>query len=59
MMSQGVFEERGVSPTLLSEREPMEEISVQLDLMLSLSFDSSFSFSLAAILFYRIYRHRD
>ena len=46
-MSQGVFEERGVSSTLLSERAPMEEISLQLDLMLSLSFDSSFSFSLA------------
>ena len=51
MMSQGRFEERGVSFTLLQERTPMEEISVQLDHMLSLSFDSSFSFSLAAILF--------
>ena len=51
MMSQGAFDERGVSSTLLSERAPMEEVSVQLDLMLSLSFDSSFSFSLAAILF--------
>ena len=51
MMSQGAFDERGVSSTLLSERTPMEEISVQLDHMLSLSFDSSFSFSLAAILF--------
>jgi hypothetical protein len=51
MMSQGMFDERGVSTTLLSERTPMEEVSVQLDHMLSLSFDSSFSFSLAAILF--------
>lgn len=51
MMSQGMFDERGVSTTLLQERAPMEEISVQLDHMLSLSFDSSFSFSLAAILF--------
>ena len=51
MMSQGMFDERGVSSTLLQERTPMEEISVQLDHMLSLSFDSSFSFSLAAILF--------
>jgi len=51
MMPQGMFDERGVSSTLLSERTPMEEVSVQLDHMLSLSFDSSFSFSLAAILF--------
>jgi len=51
MMSQGMFDERGVSSTLLQERAPMEEVSVQLDHMLSLSFDSSFSFSLAAILF--------
>ena len=51
MMLQEMFNERGVSSTLLSERAPMEEISVQLDHMLSLSFDSSFSFSLAAILF--------
>ena len=51
MVLQGVFDERGVSFTLLQERVPMEEVSVQLDHMLSLSFDSSFSFSLAAILF--------
>ena len=51
MMSQETFDERGVSATLLQERTPMEEISVQLDHILSLSFDSSFSFSLAAILF--------
>jgi neurofibromin 1 len=51
MMAQGTFDERGVSSTLLQERTPMEEISVQLDHILSLSFDSSFSFSLAAILF--------
>ena len=51
MMLQGIFDERGVSFTLLQERVPMEEVSVQLDHMLSLSFDSSFSFSLAAILF--------
>lgn len=51
MMLQGMFDERGVSSTLLQERVPMEDVSVQLDHMLSLSFDSSFSFSLAAILF--------
>ena len=51
MMSQRMFDERGVSFTLLQDRAPMEEVSVQLDHMLSLSFDSSFSFSLAAILF--------
>lgn len=51
MMLQGIFDERGVSFTLLQERLPMEEVSVQLDHMLSLSFDYSFSFSLAAILF--------
>jgi hypothetical protein len=51
MMSQRMFDERGMSLTLLQDRVPMEEVSVQLDHMLSLSFDSSFSFSLAAILF--------
>jgi len=50
MMVQGTLE-RGVSSTLLQEHTPMaQEVSVQLDHMLSLSFDSSFSFSLAAIL---------
>lgn len=58
MMLQGIFDERGVSFTLLQERVPMEEVSVQLDHMLSLSFDSNFSFSLAAILFKGM-RHRD
>ena len=51
MMWQGTFDGRDVSAALLQEREPMEEVSIQLDHMLSLSFDSSFSFSLAAILF--------
>jgi len=52
MMVQGKFDERGVSSTLLQEHTPMaQEVSVQLYHMPSLSFDSSFSFSLAAILF--------
>jgi len=50
-MVQGTFDERGVLSTLLQERTPMDEVSVQLDHMPSLSLDSGFSFSLAATLF--------
>jgi hypothetical protein len=40
-----------VSATLLDGRNPLEDIAIQLDQLLALSFDSSFSFSLASIIF--------
>ncbi|KAA1466679.1 hypothetical protein DENSPDRAFT_831556 [Dentipellis sp. KUC8613] len=51
LAGQGLFRERGVSATLLDCRAPLEEIVGQLDQMLNISFDSSFSFSLAPIIF--------
>lgn len=45
------FKERGFVATLLEARTHLEDISLQLDEMLGLSFDSDFSFSLAAIIF--------
>ena len=51
MDTHGVFKERGVAATLLESRVPLEEIACQLDQILGLSFDASFSFSLASIIF--------
>ncbi len=51
MAEHGAFKERGVAVTLLESRVPLEEIAVQLDQILGLSFDVSFSFSLASIIF--------
>lgn len=51
MASQGAFKEKGVSGTLLEGRVALEEIACQLDQLLGLSFESSFSFSLASIVF--------
>lgn len=51
MDDQGAFKEKGVSATLLDGRSPLEEIACQLDQLLGLSFDASFSFSLASIIF--------
>ncbi|GBE80125.1 hypothetical protein SCP_0213280 [Sparassis crispa] len=51
MAVQGAFEENGVSAVLLDGRAPLEEIACQLDQLLGLSFESSFSFSLASIIF--------
>ncbi|KAI0371618.1 hypothetical protein BV20DRAFT_1017123 [Pilatotrama ljubarskyi] len=51
MAEHGHFKERGVPTTLLEGRVPLEEIACQLDHLLGLSFDSSFSFSLAATIF--------
>ncbi|KAI0677196.1 hypothetical protein C8Q78DRAFT_1180405 [Trametes maxima] len=51
MAAHGHFKERGVPATLLEGRVPLEEIACQLDHLLGLSFDSSFSFSLAATIF--------
>uniref|UniRef100_A0A0W0FVQ0 Ras-GAP domain-containing protein n=1 Tax=Moniliophthora roreri TaxID=221103 RepID=A0A0W0FVQ0_MONRR len=51
MRKRGMFNRDTVPLTLLDARSPMEEPALQFDSMLQLSFDSSFSFSLAAILF--------
>lgn len=45
------FKERGFVVTLLEARAHLDDISIQLDQMLGLSFESDFSFSLAAIIF--------
>ncbi|KAF8806096.1 hypothetical protein BYT27DRAFT_7141632 [Phlegmacium glaucopus] len=51
MEEQGLFQNNSVQSVLLEAREPLEEVTSQLDGMLRLSFDASFSFSLAAIIF--------
>ena len=51
MEEQGLFKNNSVSNILLEAREPLEEVTSQLDEMLRLSFETSFSFSLAAIIF--------
>ncbi|KAG7097519.1 hypothetical protein E1B28_004862 [Marasmius oreades] len=51
MKKRGMFSQSTVSSRLLEARSPMEEPALQFDNMLQLSFDSNFSFSLAAILF--------
>lgn len=51
MEQRGAFKDEAVSSVLLKSRVPLEEVTSQLDEMLRLSFESSFSFSLAAIIF--------
>ncbi|KAL0576959.1 Ras GTPase activating protein ira2 [Marasmius crinis-equi] len=51
MKKRGMFDQSSLSARLLEARSPMEEPALQFDNMLQLSFDSSFSFSLAAVLF--------
>ncbi|KAI0737738.1 hypothetical protein C8Q80DRAFT_1276173 [Daedaleopsis nitida] len=51
MEEHGHFKEHGVTATLLDGRAALEDIAIQLDHLLGLSFDSSFSFSLAATIF--------
>lgn len=51
MEEQGMFEEEPVDKVLLESRVPLEEITSQLDRLLKFSFDSSFSFTLAATIF--------
>jgi hypothetical protein len=51
MEEQGLFKNISVQNVLLEAREPLEEVTSQLDDMLRLSFETSFSFSLAAIIF--------
>lgn len=45
------FERKGIALTLMEARASLEAISTQLDNLLSLSFHTSFHFSLAAIIF--------
>ena len=51
MEEQGLFKHSSVQNVLLEAREPLEPVTSQLDDMLKLSFETSFSFSLAAIIF--------
>lgn len=51
MEQQGLFKNNSVQAVLLEAREPLEEITSQLDEMLRLSFETSFSFSLSSIIF--------
>lgn len=50
LLGQGAFKERGFTETLLDYRSNLEDISRQLDQLLGMSFDSDFSFSLAAVM---------
>jgi hypothetical protein len=49
--ARGAFRQGTMSYILLKGRVPLEEIACQLDQLLGLSFESSFSFSLASIIF--------
>ena len=51
MEEQGLFKNNSVQNVLLEAREPLEEVTSQFDDLLRLSFETSFSFSLAAIIF--------
>lgn len=51
MEEQGMFKNSSVSAVLLENRSGLEDVTGQLDEMLRLSFDTSFSFSLASIIF--------
>ncbi|KAI5118442.1 hypothetical protein M0805_000576 [Coniferiporia weirii] len=53
---QGAFKDRGFTATLIEARSSLSDISMQLDQLLGLSFDSDFSFSLAAVVFKGIRR---
>ncbi|KAG6811909.1 hypothetical protein H0H92_005307 [Tricholoma furcatifolium] len=48
---RGMFQSDSVPSFLLKTREPLEEITAQLDGSLGMSFESSFSFSMASIIF--------
>lgn len=51
MDRQEMFRAMPISVALLDGRSPLEDVAAQLDDMLKLSFDTSFSFSLASIIF--------
>ncbi|KAG5638080.1 hypothetical protein H0H81_001930 [Sphagnurus paluster] len=48
---RGMFASESVPSFLLQSRAPLEEITSQLDEIMKISFESSFSFSLASIIF--------
>ncbi|GLB34218.1 putative GTPase-activator protein for Ras-like GTPases [Lyophyllum shimeji] len=48
---RGMFQSESVASFLLKSRAPLEDITSQLDEMLHISFESSFSFSLASVIF--------
>ncbi|KAF7329572.1 Ras-GAP domain-containing protein [Mycena kentingensis (nom. inval.)] len=51
MRDRGMFRHASVSTVLLEGRDALEPILAQFDAMLSLSFDTNFSFALAAVIF--------
>ncbi|KAG8905759.1 Ras GTPase activating protein ira2 [Tulasnella sp. 403] len=51
LQGQGAFETDDLPRVLMAARDPLEDISSQLDNVLGLSFDASFSFSLATAIF--------
>lgn len=51
MERRDLFKEAPVPTVLLDERSELEDVACQLDHILGLSFDASFSFSLASIIF--------
>ncbi|KAF8872759.1 hypothetical protein BD779DRAFT_1679537 [Infundibulicybe gibba] len=51
MEDQGMFKSESLSSVLLRGRSPLEEVTSQLDEILKISFDTSFSFCLAPIIF--------
>ncbi|KAF8645481.1 hypothetical protein AX16_007766 [Volvariella volvacea WC 439] len=51
MERQGMFENVPMATLLLDARLPLEEVTSQLDELLKISFSTSFSFALAAIIF--------
>ncbi|CCM02314.1 uncharacterized protein FIBRA_04405 [Fibroporia radiculosa] len=51
MDNQRAFQQNGVAATLLEGRSPFEDVACQLDQLLGISFEASFSFSLASIIF--------
>ncbi|OCH94514.1 hypothetical protein OBBRIDRAFT_722708 [Obba rivulosa] len=51
MDKQSMFKDGGMAPVLLAGRESLLEIACQGDHLLGLSFDASFSFALASIIF--------
>lgn len=51
MEQQGLFRDNSVQNVLLEAREPLEDVTSQLDEMLRISFEVNFSFALASIIF--------
>ncbi|KAJ7181585.1 hypothetical protein C8R43DRAFT_1229418 [Mycena crocata] len=51
MRIRGMFRHASVSTVLLEGRDPLEQILGQFDQMLTISFDTNFSFALASVLF--------